>query len=44
MAQPTVITNPTPKTLKLFEAMRNHKHQQLEKVTEMERGIFSIRV
>ena len=44
MTQPIIITEPSQKTLKLFEAMRNHKHKQLEKMKEMERGIFSIKV
>lgn len=44
MNKPVIIKNPSEKVVKLFEMMKDHKHRQLEKMKDMKRGIFSIKV
>lgn len=44
MTEPIIINNPSEKVLELFELMRLHKARQLDKMKDMKRGIFSIKV
>ena len=44
MTKPIIIENPSEKVLKLFDMMKNHKNSQLEKMKDMQSGIFSIKV
>lgn len=44
MTNQIIINNPSEKVLKMFDVMKQHKHQQLEKMKDMEKGIFSIKV
>ena len=44
MTEPIIIEQPSERVLKLFDMMRNHKNKQLEKMKDMDHGIFSIKV
>lgn len=44
MTNQIMIENPSEKARKLFDLMRNRKHQQIEKMNNMEKGIFSSKV
>lgn len=44
MSKQIIIENPSEKVRKFFDLMKNHKHQQIEKMKKMEKGIFSIKV
>lgn len=44
MTEPIIIKHPSEEVLKLFEMMRVHKVRQLDKMKDMKRGMFSIKV
>ena len=44
MTKQIIIENPSENVRKFFDLMRERKHQQIEKMKKMEKGIFSIKV